>query len=279
QRDDRDPDREPVDPVRQVRAVCSACDDDEEEQEEAERREGDAPVEDRGVDVGREPQVVHRPADPGGDSGEQQELPAAVQPERPPMAHLEPVVDEPDAAAGERDEEDRQSSLRVFAQDQERDRHREHDQEATHRRRALLQVVVGGQLLLDVLAELVAAQVLDELGPGEDRDRHRDDPRGEDAFHYAGTPFRASATTSRPTDRERLTSTTSPGWTSSGARSAALAAFSPQSPPYAFASSPTPSTTSIPRSPTSAPISSWYSGEVGPSSAISPSTATLRASW
>ena len=61
--------------------------------------------------------------------------------------------------------------------------HREQDQQAAHRRRALLQVVLGRQLLADVLAELVPAQELDELRAGEDRDRHREDPGREDAFH------------------------------------------------------------------------------------------------
>ena len=41
----------------------------------------------------------------------------------------------------------------------------------------------GRPLLADVLAELVPAQEVDELRAGEDRDRHREDARGEDSFH------------------------------------------------------------------------------------------------
>ena len=116
-------------------------------------------------------------------AGEEQELPAAVEPQRPAVTHLEPVVDEADRPAGERDEEDRQTGLRVFREREEWDRHREQDQQAAHRRCALLQVVLGRQFRADVLAELVPAQEVDELGPGEDRDRHRQDPGRQNAFH------------------------------------------------------------------------------------------------
>ena len=47
-----------------------------------------------------------------------------------------------------------------------------------------------------------------KVGPAEDRDDHRDERRYEDACHYA---VKFSATTSSPTEREPLTSTTSPG--------------------------------------------------------------------
>ena len=52
-----DADREPVDAVREVRAVRRSGDDDEEQDVQAER-ERDAPVEDRRVDVRREPDVA-----------------------------------------------------------------------------------------------------------------------------------------------------------------------------------------------------------------------------
>ena len=63
-------------------------------------------------------------------------------------------------------------------------------------------------LLANVLADLVSAQVGDEGRPAEDPDDHGDEGRNEDSGHY-GVKF--SATVSSPTDREPLTSTTSPG--------------------------------------------------------------------
>jgi hypothetical protein len=99
------------------------------------------------------------------------------------MADLGEVVREADRPAGEEDEEDREPGLRVSTENEERHDHRQHDQQAAHRRCALLQVVVGRQLLADVLAVLLPAQEGDELRAGKDRDRHREDGRGQDSFH------------------------------------------------------------------------------------------------
>ena len=114
---------------------------------------------------------------------QQEELPATGEAERAPVPDLDEVVGEADRCAAERDEEDGQAGLRVAAQHEERHDHREHDQEAAHGRRPLLQVVPGRALLADVLAVLLAAKEIDELRAAEDRDRHREDGRREDSFH------------------------------------------------------------------------------------------------
>ena len=66
---------------------------------------------------------------------------------------------------------------------EEGDRRREHDQDAAHRRRPLLDRVVLGPLLADRLAERVAAQEVDEERAREDRDEQRDERRDEDVCH------------------------------------------------------------------------------------------------
>ena len=65
-------------------------------------------------------------------------------------------------------------------------------------------------LLADVLAELLAAEEVDEARAGDDRDDARDDAGDEDSGH-AVTPASASATRSSPRTRAPLTSTQSPG--------------------------------------------------------------------
>jgi len=117
------------------------------------------------------------------DGGEEEQLPAARQAERPAVPELDEVVDETDPGATDRDEEDRQRIGRVAAQRQERDRHREHDQEAPHGRGPLLHHVLLRPLLPDLLPELVPAQEGDELRARDDRDQHRDQPRRQNAGH------------------------------------------------------------------------------------------------
>ena len=98
----------------------------------------------------------------------------------------------------------------------------DHDQQAAHRRRPLLDHVPCGPLLADLLPELVAAQELDELRAGDDRDDHREDAREEDLNH-APLPRRRAPSRARrrrprgPSTREPLTSTQSPGCRSRGA--------------------------------------------------------------
>src|SRR5262249_31333648 len=93
-----------------------------------------------------------------------------------------------------------------------------------HRRRARLRVVLLGALLADVLAELALAQEGDELGGQEDADQQRGRPGDEDLAHHPAA-CSASVTTSSPTPREALTSTTSPAAMSSGISAAASAAW------------------------------------------------------
>src|SRR5581483_2247016 len=144
------------------------------------------------------------------------------------VRELHEVVEEADRAAPERGEEHRQPLQRVARDREEADRRREQDQQAAHRRRAGLREVVLRAFFADVLAELVAPQERDEARTDEDRRDQRDQRRDQDARHRAGTPASASATSSRPTDREPLTSTASPGRTTSRAHTSASAASAAQ---------------------------------------------------
>ena len=92
----------------------------------------------------------------------------------------------------------------------------------------------------------------------------------------------ASATTSRPTPREALTSTVSPGATSAGHERGGRRGVgdrmrvAAERPAMCAARGPTVTSTSTPRSRACAPISSWKRRSSGPSSSMSPSTATRR---
>src|SRR3954466_6198992 len=149
------------------------------------------------------------------------------------MADLRPVVDEAEQPARYRGEEHAERGPVVRAEDEERHRHRQHHDQAAHRRGAGLAHVPGGALLADLLAELLLAQELDELRPEEHAERERGDARDEDLAEHlypaAGeaapgppepgearrvTPGGAS-TLSRPAERDPFTSTRSPGRASS----------------------------------------------------------------
>src|ERR1700693_3305881 len=191
------------------------------------------------------------------------------------MRELDEVVQKTDRPARERCEQHGQPLQRVVADRQERDRRREQDHQAAHRRRALLGDVVLGPLLPDVLPELVLPQKRDELGADEDRDDQCHECRDQDSGHRAVTPARASATTSSPTDRDPFTSTASPDCTSWRASTTASAASAAQaSGSYPRARGPTPITTSTFSA--ARPISSWKRPASSPSSAISPRIATVR---
>src|SRR4029077_9373384 len=90
-------------------------------------------------------------------------------------------------------------------------RRREQDHQPAHRRRPRLRRVMLRSLLPDVLSELVVAQERDEAWADEDRQDQGHERRDEDSCHGAVTPASAAGTNSRPTEREPLTSTTSPG--------------------------------------------------------------------
>src|SRR5947209_18724397 len=136
------------------------------------------------------------------------------------MRELDEVVEEADRAAGERREQNGEPAQRVVRQRQEGDGRRKQDEQAAHRRRPLLRSVMLGAILANVRAELVAAQELDEARADGDRHDQRDESCDQDTGHSAS----ASATTSRPTEREPLTSTASPGLTISRATATASAA-------------------------------------------------------
>src|SRR5581483_2228327 len=246
---------------------------DQEDERVPDPRERDVLVHDRHEHLVGDLQVVRDDADDHGDADEEQHLPPPRQAERAAVRQLDEVVEEPDRAAGERREQHRQPLQREVRHRQERDCRSEEDHQPAHRRRPLLGQVMLGALLADVLPELVGAEEVDEPGADDDRDDERDERCDQDSRHGATAPASASATRSSPTERDPLTSTTSPGRTSSrtsSAASPAVAAHSSGS--YARASSPTPTTTSIPAVSTSR----WNLGASGPSSAISPRTATVR---
>src|SRR6266536_311289 len=150
----------------------------------------------------------------GGDADKQQELPAPGEPERALVRELDEVVQEADGAAAEGDEEHRQPRDLVLREGDERDRRREQDEDAARGRCAPFDDVPCRPLLANLLAELLAAQELDEARPGQDRNQAGDDAGDEDAGH-AVTPASESATRSRARTRAPLTSTQSPGWSSS----------------------------------------------------------------
>src|SRR5678815_2457228 len=160
-------------------------------------------------------------SDAHGDDAKQDQLPAAVQAERAAMCELDEVVEEADRSAGQRYEEHRQRGHRVAAEREEAGRRRQQDEQAPHRRRALLGDVVLRPFLADVLAVLLAPQVGHELRADEDRDQQGDDACQEDAAQ-ALTAASVSATRSRPTARDAFTSTQSPGSTRSDAHACLL---------------------------------------------------------
>ena len=152
--------------------------------------------------------------DPDGDQREEDELPPRVEAERALVRQLDEVVEKADRAAGEGDEEHRQRRHLVLAHGEEGDRRRHEHEEAADCRRPLLLDMPLRPLLADVLAELVPPQELDELRADDDRDDHRHDGRNENPGQ-AATPASASTTASSPIAREPLTSTQSPGSTTS----------------------------------------------------------------
>src|SRR5215218_5649874 len=160
------------------------------------------------------------------DRHRDQQLPAPAHAERAPLDELHVVVGEAERGACERDSHHADRARVEVGQQQERDRDRGEDDDPAHRRRAGLGVVLLRAFLADPLAELAPAQELDELGREEDADQQRRRPADEDLAHqrFSSSAASAWATTSRPTPRDALTSTTSPGSTSARASSAAAAA-------------------------------------------------------
>ena len=118
-------------------------------------------------------------ADEQRQSKLQQQLVARRQPERALAHDLDVVVDEADEGAAEGRDHDRESGHREVAEDEERHDHGQPDEAAAHGRRAGLGLVVLGALLADVLAELVAAQPLDEPGADGEHEHHRGDAAGK----------------------------------------------------------------------------------------------------
>src|SRR5919197_949292 len=221
QRDDPSAGGEPVNAVGQVDAVRGSG--DYKKQQPVPRVRQLQRSDTRDVDLSRQVLVARGKANADRDRAQQEQLPAAVQPERALVRQLDHVVEEPDRAAPERDEEHRERRHGVAAEREEADAGGEQNQEPAHRRRPLLGDVVFWPLLSDLLAVLLAPEVGDELRADEDRNQERDDACDQDSAQ-ARTVASASATTSRPTAREPLTSTQSPGSTTSSATAIAAGA-------------------------------------------------------
>src|SRR5665811_1371206 len=148
------------------------------------------------------------------DDALQDELRLGVEAQRARPADLGPVVEEADEPETDEQEHGQQTRCRHRTPEDEvgtevAEDDRDDEDEAAHRRRAALRVVLGGTVVADELSVPASRQELDEEAGAEQGDRHRDRPSGEDAQH--GAPSRSAATVSRPTPREALTSTTSPG--------------------------------------------------------------------
>src|SRR5438128_8173648 len=145
--------------------------------------------------------VPRRERNADGDQSKEDELPAAPQAERAPVRELDEGVEETDRATAQRHVEHRERGKLVLRDGEERGGRDDEDEESAHRRRALLAAVPLGQLLPDLLPELVAAEERDEARTNEDRDNHRDPACAKDPDQAAGPLVSASATASRPTAR------------------------------------------------------------------------------
>src|SRR5690606_32742089 len=169
-----------------------------------------------------------------------------------------------------------------------------HDQETAHGGRACLLEVGLGTVLADDLACPQPLQPPDEgpaqhKGDGEGKGRRVDD--GGHRGPSSPSPSSRWATRSSARPREALMRTTSPGSTSAATRSAAAAASGQAAvrsagKPAATAAAitvarhwPTATSQSTPASAAWRPTSSWAASLHGPSSSISPRTATRRAPW
>ena len=138
------------------------------------------------------------------------------EPERPALDDLREVIDEADACAQQRDGQHAERLVRAVGEGEERDRRHRDDEDAAHRRGALLRLVAGRALLADVLAEAARVQEADEPPADDDRQHGCDHAGREHLAHEA-----ASTRRSRPTLRDALSSTTSPGCSRAGRPSAA----------------------------------------------------------
>src|SRR4051794_4016987 len=291
--DERDPDvgeqhdrraaaREPVEPVGEVHRARRPR-DHEIDQHRVEDAEVDRHVERAQPErVGQVGLLRGDPPQGQRDRDRDAELRPRAQAERAALDDLRVVVGEAEQRARDRGTENPDRAPVVVAQDQERDRDRREDDDPAHRGRAGLLVVALGALFADELAELAGAQERDELRRQEDADEQRGGARDEDLAHQARAFSSACATTSRPTPREPFTSTVSPGSSRSGTRSAAARASSAwttspsNASPMWRASAPTVTSTSTPAVRARAPASSWKRTSSGPSSSMSPRTATRR---
>ncbi len=154
-----------------------------------------------------------------GDDGLQGELHPGVQAERAGLADLDPVVGEADRAeAGEQPEGQHGAGGRRGPGDQVRDRvgqqHADDDDDAAHGGRATLGVVAGGTVVADELAVALLHEEPDGVAGAEQGAKEADATGEQDASHSrspSGAIDSCSATDSKAKPREAFTSTTSAG--------------------------------------------------------------------
>src|SRR5687768_1435301 len=128
-----------------------------------------------------------------------------------PPPELQVVVGEADRGAAERDEEHGEPFPCVLRECEKRDHGRADDQEPAHRRGSLLDDVRGRPFGADLLSEVARTEQLDELRPDDDGGDHRHQARDQDWDHARAKFVISSAMPSRPTARDALTRTASPG--------------------------------------------------------------------
>src|ERR1019366_6567337 len=188
---------------------------------------------------------------------------ARAQPQRAALDDLHVVVDEAEQRAGDRCAEHADSTpVLPIREDRERRRDRDEHDDPAHRRRACLVQMTLRAVIANVLAELAPAQELDELRREEDADQQGGGAADQDLCHQR--PASASATRSRATPRDPLTSTVSPACRRARTSSAAAAASgacrcspAPKLSPAQAARKPTVTSSATPATRACSPSSRW----------------------
>src|SRR5262245_2276223 len=314
-RDEERADREAVEAVGQVDRVGGAGEDESREERVEQSQEHGRLLEEGEGELGREEALVRhvaeQDADGEGQGDLQRELPAGRQPQVVLARDLHVVVPETDRPEGDhRRHRDPDERVAEVGPEQGRRHDRGDDEDPAHRRRAALGLVRLRALLADLLADLEAAEAVDEPPAEEERDQHRGDdghrrPEGDVAEdvegdgpgvqlveevveHQAAVPPRArsaSTTCSRWIPREPLTTTRSPSRTRPGTRRAAEVASSAtwtSTPPRRADSAalresgPTATSSATPAAAARSPAARWNPAAWAPSSSMSPMTSTRR---
>ena len=160
--------------------------DEDQVRDPREQAEVDLVVDDAQAQRLRQAGLLRRdPPQADRDQHRDAELHLRADPQRAPADDLDVVVGEAQQRAADRRPVDPDRAPVVVRQHQERDRDRREDDDPAHRRRARLDVVAGGAVLADELAELAIAQEGDELRRQEDADQQRGGAGDQDLAHQA----------------------------------------------------------------------------------------------